>query len=87
MLPLTLLAPQKLASLLNTNSALQMAVTAIAAETGQVLPPIANSQIVVTSISPDLADKNAQLTYPRICLYCTQVKNTYAQKFRSFQAP
>jgi hypothetical protein len=84
MLPLTLLAPEKLVSLLTTNSALQMAVNTIAAEAGVVLPPIANSQIVVTSISQDVADKNAQLTYPRVCLYSTQVKNTQMQKFRSF---
>jgi hypothetical protein len=84
MLPLTLLGPQKLANLLTTNSALQTAVNAIAAETGQVLTPISNSQIVITSIPPEMADKNAQLTYPRVCLYSTQVKNTQTEKFRSF---
>jgi hypothetical protein len=84
MLPLTLLAPEKLASLLTTNSALQMAVNAIAAQSGVVLPAISSSQIVVTSISPDMADRNAQLTYPRVCLYCTQVKNLQSQKFCSF---
>jgi hypothetical protein len=84
MLPLTLLAPEKLANLLITNSALQTAVNAIALESGVVLPPISSSQIVVTSISADMADKNAQLTYPRVCLYCTQVKNSQTQKFCSF---
>lgn len=84
MLPLTLSAPEKVVGLLTTNSALQMAVSAIAAQTGQTLPGISNSQIVITSISPDMADKNAQLTYPRVCVYCTQVKNSHSQKFRSF---
>jgi hypothetical protein len=84
MLPLTLTAPEKLASLLITDSALQMAANAIAAQSGVVLPAISNSQIVVTSISPEMADKNAQLTYPRVCLYCTQVKNMQTQKFCSF---
>jgi hypothetical protein len=78
------MGPQIVANLLTTNSALQMAVNAIAGQTGQVLPPIANNQIVITTISPDLADKNAQLTYPRVCLYTTQVKNTHLEKFRSF---
>jgi hypothetical protein len=87
MLPLTLLASQKLVRLLTTNSALQMAVNTIAAENGQIVPPISSSQIVITSITPDMADKNAQLTYPRVCVYCTQVKNTYQQKFRSFSGP
>jgi len=84
MTPLTLLAPQKLVELLTTGSALQTAVNAITAEAGVVLPPISASQIVITSISPELADKNAQLTYPRVCLFCTLLKNTHAQKFRSF---
>lgn len=84
MLPLTLLAPEKLASLLTTNSALQAAVNAITAQSGVVVPPISISQIVVTSISPEMGDRNAQLTYPRICLYCTQVKNLQTQKFCSF---
>ena len=84
MLPLTLWAPEKVANLLTTNSALQTAVNALAAQSGAVIPPISNSQIVSTSITAEMADKNAQLTYPRVCLYCTQVKNTHFQKFRSF---
>jgi hypothetical protein len=35
-------------------------------------------------MSPEMADKNAQLTYPRVCLYSTQVKNLQTQKFCSF---
>ena len=84
MLPLTILGPQKVVDLLTTDSALQMAVNAIAAQTGQVLPPIANNQIVITSVSPDMADKNVQLTYPRVCVHSTQVNNTHMEKFRSF---
>jgi len=84
MTPISLLGPQKVVSLLTANSALQMAVNAITAQTGVVLPPISNSQIVITSISPDMADKNAQLTYPRVCVQTTQVNNTHMEKFRSF---
>ncbi len=84
MLPLTLLGPQKVVNLLTTSAALQNAVNAIGKATGQVLPPIANSQIVVTSMSPDMADKNAQLTYPRVCVHSTQINNTHMEKFRSF---
>jgi hypothetical protein len=84
MSPLTLLGPQKLVNLLIANSALQMAANTIALQTGLVLPPISNSQVVVTSMSPDMADKNAQLTYPRVCVHTTQVNNTHLEKFRSF---
>lgn len=84
MTPLTLLAPEKVVGLLTNNASLQMAVNAIAANSGQILPPILTSQIVATAISPELADKNAQMTYPRVCIYCTQIKNSHTQKFRSF---
>lgn len=84
MIPLTLLGPQKLVNLLTSNSALQMAITAIAGQSGVTVPPISNTQIVITSISPDMADKNAQLTYPRVCIYSSQIKNSQLQKFCSF---
>jgi hypothetical protein len=84
MLPLTLLAPNKLVQLLTANSALANTVQMISAAVGETAPAISNSQIVVTTASADLADKNAQLTYPRVCIYSTQLKNTHAEKFRSF---
>ncbi len=84
MLPLTLQAPQTLMRLLTTNAALQKALNVIAAGSGQVLPPISNSQIVISSMSPEVADHNAQMTYPRVLIYSTHVKNTHVQKFRSF---
>jgi hypothetical protein len=87
MLPLTLLAPQKLLTLLTLDSELQTVVHALATANGQLVPPIASSQILISSLTPDMADKNAQLTYPRVCVYCTQVKNTHQQKFRSFSGP
>ncbi len=84
MIPLTLLGPQKLANLLTSGSALQTAVTGLAKQSGVVVPSISNNQVIVTSMSPDMADKNAQLTYPRVCIYALQIRNSQNQKFCSF---
>jgi hypothetical protein len=84
MLPLTLLAASKVSSLLTDNNALQQAVSALGSLYGVTLPAIAASDIVVSSLGQDLADQNAQLSFPRVCSYTTQVKNTQSMKFRSF---
>jgi hypothetical protein len=84
MLPLTLLAAQKLSNLLTTNNALPGAIATLAAENGVTLPSIASSQVVLLSAAPEIADKEIQIVYPRICLYSSQVKNAQREKFRSF---
>jgi len=83
MLPLTILAAQKVLNLLTGNNALQQQIAAIASSTNSVVPPITTSQIVLSSASADLADKNIQLTYPRVCIYSSGLKNTQLEKFRS----
>jgi hypothetical protein len=84
MLPLTLLAAQKLSTLLTTNNALQGAINTLATGNGVVLPSIMSSQIILTSAGPEIADKEIQLVYPRICLYSDRVKNAQREKFRTF---
>ena len=84
MLPLTLLGASKVLSLLTTNNALRQTVQALGNQYGVSLPTISANDIVQTSAGPDLSEKNAQLSFPRICLYPTQVKNTQNIKFRSF---
>jgi len=83
MLPLTLLAAQKVSTLLIGTNELQQQLSAIAAATNTDLPIISAAQVVLTSASPDISDKDMQLTYPRICLYSGGVKNTQIEKFRS----
>jgi hypothetical protein len=48
------------------------------------LPPIASEQIVLSSVPAELADQNLQLTYPRVCIYSSTLKNSQIEKFRSF---
>jgi len=83
MLPLTILAAQKVADLLTARNALQEQIAAIAASCNLNVPVISSEQVLLSSASVDIADKNVQLTYPRVCLYCGTVKNSQIEKFRS----
>lgn len=83
MLPLTILTAQKLSDLLTNENALQQQIAAIAASANLIVAPIGPAQVVLSSASPDLGDKNIQLTYPRICLYSSGLKNSHLEKFRS----
>ena len=58
MLPLTLIAAQKVANLLTEGGALQTQISTIAALAGKNIPIIDSSQVVISSVSPDLADKD-----------------------------
>lgn len=84
MLPLTLIAAQKVANLLTSGGALQTQISTIAALANKNIPTIDSNQVVISSIAPDLADKDVQLSYPRVCLYSNVVKNAQTEKFRSF---
>ena len=83
MLPLTILAAQKVSDLLTNGNALEQQIASIAASCNANVPVITPAQIVLSSASADIGDKNIQLTYPRVCLYIGAVKNTLAEKFRS----
>jgi len=83
MLPLTIHTAQKLSDLLTNENALEQAINTLAASANLTLPAITSSGVVLSSASADIADKDFQLTYPRVCLYSTAVKNTQIEKFRS----
>jgi hypothetical protein len=83
MLPVTILAAQKLAGLLKNNNALEGAINALANSANVSVPAITSSDVTISSASTDIADKDFQLTYPRIGLYSTAVRNTQVEKFRS----
>lgn len=83
MLPLTILAAQKVSNLLTINNALAVQIAAIAASCNQTVPTISAGQVLLSSASPDMGDKNLQLTYPRVCLYSSGLKNLQTEKFRT----
>ena len=84
MTPLSLLGTQKLASLLKSANGVD-AQLALLAQSGNIqMPAKPAAQIVLSSASPDIGDKDIQLTYPRICLYSSGLKNNQFEKFRSF---
>ena len=84
MLPLTLLATNKLIAVLTANDALSNAVKASAAAAGLEVAPLPFAQIIGTFLGPDLGDLDLQLTYPRVCIYTNEVVNNQREKFRSF---
>jgi hypothetical protein len=83
MLPLTLMAAQKVANLLTINGAIQQQIAAIGQSCHLVVPPIPASQVVVTSAGPAIGDLDAQLTYPRVCIYSAGFRNSHIEKFRA----
>lgn len=82
-LPITLLAAQKMFNLLTAANGLQQQLNTLAIEANLNLPAITAAEIVLSSVSPDIADKDVQLSYPRVCLYSSGLKNTQLEKFRS----
>ncbi|MFL6465527.1 MAG: hypothetical protein ACJ73N_14095 [Bryobacteraceae bacterium] len=83
MLPLTMLTAQKVSDLFTKGSALQQEITALNKFCNANVPPIDVTQIILSSASQDMSDRDIQSTYPRICLYSAGIKNTQAEKFRS----
>lgn len=83
MTPITLLVAQKGMNLLTGSSGLTSQISALAQAGNTTIPLIEPNQVVLSSASPAIGDKDVQLTYPRVCLYVTGLKNTNVEKFRS----
>jgi hypothetical protein len=83
MLPLSLLAAQKMANLLTNTNLLATEIGQMAADNNAIIPPIASTQILLSSATPDIGDLRAQMSYPRVCIYSDTIKNTKVEKFRS----
>ncbi len=84
MTPLSLIAAQTFLAKLTNADALEQQITAISTGINTVIPPITSEQVVLSSIPTELADKNVQLNYPRVCIYSSNLKNSRLEKFRSF---
>ncbi len=84
MAPKSLLAAQKLSGKLTAGNALEQQITSLATGSSITVPTIAPAQVILSSAPPELGDMNIQLTYPRVCIYSSNVKNTQIEKFRSF---
>ena len=83
MLPLTLLAVQKLSDLLTTNSALAEELTSLNGTIATSIPTIDPAHVVLTSAANDIGDTDSRLGYPRVCLYSSGFKNSQLDKFCS----
>jgi hypothetical protein len=84
MLPLTLLATNKLLNVLAANDSLSQAINSGAAAAGVVIAPLNTSQIIASFVAPEIGDMDLQLLYPRVSIYTAQVVNNQREKFRAF---
>ncbi|MFL6451366.1 MAG: hypothetical protein ACJ746_27370 [Bryobacteraceae bacterium] len=84
MLPLTLLAIQKVSDLLTSNSALTQELTSLTNSIATSIPVIDSAHVVLSSVASDLGDTDARLGYPRVCLYSSGYRNSQLEKFCSF---
>lgn len=83
MLPLTILAVQKLSNLLTNQNALQEQISVLASSCNANVPAITPEQVLLSSAPPVIGDSSLQLTYPRVCLFSNGLKNLQTEKFRS----
>src|SRR5947209_16756038 len=83
MLPLTILAVQKLSDLLTSNSSLVQELARLASSTGTSIPSIDSGHVLLSSAANDVGDTDSRLGYPRVCLYSSGFKNSQLEKFCS----
>jgi hypothetical protein len=84
MTPLSLLGAQTFLTKLTSGDALEQQIMLISNNANAQVPPIRSERVVLSSIPMEVADKNVQLGYPRVCIYSSSVKNYRTEKFRSF---
>lgn len=83
MLPLTILAMEKVSDLLTSNSALGREITRLTTASGTTIPTIDSAHIFLSSAPSDVGDTDSRLGYPRVCLYSSGFKNSQLEKFCS----
>lgn len=83
MLPLTLLACQKVYDLLTGDSALAQKLASLSSSNGVSVPPIDSAHVYLSSATNDVGDSESRLGYPRVCVYSSGFKNSQFEKFRS----
>jgi hypothetical protein len=84
MLPLTLLATNKVLNLLTASDALSQAIVSSAAAAGVDVARLNTSQITASFVSPQIGDLDLQLSYPRVCIHTDHAVNNQREKFRAF---
>lgn len=83
MTPLTLLAPQTVATLLASGNGINAQLAAVEQDLGYALPGVPSSQIILSSADADIADRRCEISYPRIAIYTDRVVNNVREKFRT----
>ena len=84
MLPLTLLATNKVLNLLTAGDALSQTIVLSAAAAGVDVARLNTSQITASFVNPQIGDLDLQLSYPRVCIHTDHAVNNQREKFRAF---
>jgi hypothetical protein len=48
------------------------------------LPPLTDRQIVTQNLAFELSDRNTEVKYPALYIYCDKIANLLTEKFRTF---
>lgn len=83
-MPISLSVLTKCAAFLQNGSALEAHIQAAGQQAGLNIPVIAPEQVVLTAANTALADGNMDLSYPRVCLHVSSLKNNLAERFLAF---
>ena len=78
------LATTKVNSLLIAPEGLPAALSLIADLSGIQLPAFQPSHVIAQNVAPDLVERSHVNKYPTVHIYCSKVKNTLREKFRTF---
>jgi hypothetical protein len=77
------IALNELSRLLQAENGLPLAVAELL-HSGEDLPPITATDIVIGHFGADLLEKSAGVRYPSFAIYCERVVNKLVEKFRTF---
>lgn len=83
-MPISLLVLTKFANILQSGAALQSQLQKAGITAGVSIPAITPALVLLSSASPEFGDNNLELSYPRVCLSVSSVKNLLTERFRSF---
>jgi hypothetical protein len=78
------LTTKTLEGILAANAGLPSTVGSVSGTDGLTLTAIANANIIVQNVPPEIAEKSLVTKYPAVHLYCEKVVNQLREKFRTF---
>ena len=69
---------------LRAETGLAFTVAQVAEKQDLLLAPVTKENIVTLNVAPDVEEKTKTVGYPRILVYCENIRNLRLEKFRTF---